>query len=179
MPPSAGSTSPRQHSTQVRALSSLAPRRSICSANSSATATPTPPTPAQCCNRLQHTHSVSSTKSSCRALDCASRFVRRRGAALAPVSSSRSRHRRRSTQVRLPQVRALVATTAPIPAPYTALAANRNRLASVAPRLPPCGSHSRAGSALFCRSRHFASYLAAAHWSPRTRALPAPPASTM
>ena len=179
MPPSAGSTSLRQHPSQVRALSSLAPCRSVGSANSSATSTPTPLTLAHCCHLLQHTHSFGSTKSSGRALDCAFRFFRRCGAAFVPVSSSRSRHRRRPTQARLPQVRVLVATTAPIPAPHTALAANHNRLASVAPRLPPCGSHSRSGSALFCRSRHFASYLAAAHWSPRARVLPAPPLSTM
>ena len=136
MPPSAGSTSLRQHPSQVRALSSLAPRRSVCSANSSATSTPTPLTLAQCCHLLQHTHSVSSTKSSGRSLDCAFRFFHRCGAAFAPVSSSRSRHRRRPTQARLPQVRVLVATTAPIPAPHTELAANHNRLAPVAPRLP-------------------------------------------
>jgi hypothetical protein len=39
------------------------------------------------------------------ALVCASRFFRRCGTALAPVSSLRSRHRRRSAQPRSPQVR--------------------------------------------------------------------------
>ena len=160
MLPSPGSPLPRQHPTQVRALASLAPRRIICSTSSSATATPTTLTLAQRCHRHQHTHSISSTNSPCRALRRASRFFRRCGAALAPVSSSRSRHRRRLTQPLSSQVRALAATTALIPAPHTALAANRNRLATVVPSLPPCGSHSRAASALFCRSHHFASSLA-------------------
>ena len=62
--------------------------------------------------RHQHTRIVSSTNFPCRALERASRCFRRRGVALTSGSSSHSRHRRRSTQVWLPQVRALAATTA-------------------------------------------------------------------
>ena len=140
MPPPASSLSLCQHPTQVRALSLL--RRSpqhlqrelvsnsnlhstTRSTNSTATATPPP--------------AALTLNSTCRALEYASRFFRRCGTALAPVSSSHSRHRRRLTQPRSSQVRALAVTT------HTVLAANRNRLASVAPRLPPCRF------TLFCR----------------------------
>jgi len=140
MPPPASSLSLCQHPTQVCALSLL--RRSpqhlqhelvsnsnlhstTRSTNSTATATPPP--------------AALTLNSTCRALEYASCFFRRCGTALAPVSSSRSRHRRRLTQPRSSQVRALAATT------HTVLAAHRNRLASVAPRLPPCHF------TLFCR----------------------------
>ena len=140
MPPPAGSLSLRQHPTQVRALSLFrcSPQHlqhglvsnsnlhsTTRSTNSTATATPPP--------------AALTLNSTCRALEYASRFFRRCGTALAPVSSSHSRHRRRLTQPRSSQVRALAVTT------HTVLAANRNRLASVAPRLPPCRF------TLFCR----------------------------
>ena len=150
LPPLLGSPSPCQPLTQVRALASLAPRRSVCSANSSATSTATPPTLAQRRDRHLHTHSLSSTNSTCRALERAFRFFRRCDAVFTPVSPSRSRHHRRSTQPRSSQVRALAATTALVPAPHTALAANRNRLASVASRLPPCSFTLFAGQPLVC-----------------------------
>jgi hypothetical protein len=86
MPPSAASTSLRQRLTQVRALSPFVPRRRIFNAILSASATPTPP-PA---NRIASPTASSSTNFPCKNFKRAVRFFRGRGAALAPVSSTRS-----------------------------------------------------------------------------------------
>jgi hypothetical protein len=41
--------------------------------------------------------------------------------------------------------------------------------APIAPRLPPCGSHSRTGGAFLCCSSHFASSLADSRGAPECR----------
>ena len=79
-----------------------------------------------------------------------------RTAALAPTSSSRARHcpchhRYHHDAGCRRYVRAATAMLLPAP---------------VAPRLPPCGSHSRTGGAFLCCSSHFASSLADSRGAP-------------
>ena len=79
-----------------------------------------------------------------------------RTAALAATSSSRARQRPRHHRYHHDagcrrHVRAATAMLLPAP---------------VAPRLPPCGSHSRTDGAFLCCSRHFASSLADSRGAP-------------
>jgi hypothetical protein len=110
----------RQHSTPAHASPLLATSaaaitsphsstasRSICG-KSSATAAPTPPASAPRCHRHQHAHSISSCNSPCRALERASRSVRR-APATAGIRHSlgrrryvRSLHQRRLSPLRTP-----------------------------------------------------------------------------